>query len=61
MKRHTTVHKTLYRKLKIDQREPQWKSGWIQLLRNGKQFLLNDTSSANNKYENRVLHHGQYT
>jgi hypothetical protein len=23
---------------KIDQREPQWKSWWTQLMRNGKQF-----------------------
>ena len=44
---YQTVHKTLYR---IDQHEPQWKLGWTQLLRNGKEFLLNGTSNVNIEY-----------
>ena len=34
------THKTLHRKLNIDQHEPH-KKGWILVIRKSKQFLLN--------------------
>jgi hypothetical protein len=37
----TMIYKKLRRRLKIEHREPYKHGGWTQVLRNGKQFLLN--------------------
>jgi hypothetical protein len=39
-KGQTIIYKTLLRKLKIEQHEPNFKPGWTYVLRKGKQFLL---------------------
>jgi len=45
-KGHTMIQKTLHRKLKIEQHEPNLKPGWSRVFRKYTQFMLHNDLSC---------------
>jgi hypothetical protein len=59
-KPHTMIHKTLHRKLKIEQHEPHYKTG-VELRccgRTGSSYSTSDTQSNTNPTQKPVLNSG---